>query len=255
MTSGIVTLLTDFGTKDAFVGVMKGVILSRFPGATLIDLAHGIEAQDVVEGAFLLEKSFRWFPRGSVHLAVVDPGVGSARAAVAVAAQGHFFVGPDNGLLAGVAGGGDVRALDLGALGVSEPSATFHGRDVFAPAAAELARGRPLAELGSPHALAVGPLLPLPQRAGAEIRGTVISVDRFGNAITNVDRALVPPGARVTAGQRELPLVRTYADAAPGQIVALVSSFDTLEIACRDGDAARALGLGRGASIAVRPPD
>jgi S-adenosyl-L-methionine hydrolase (adenosine-forming) len=255
MPSGIVTLLSDFGTKDPFVGVMKGVISSRFPQATLIDLAHGVAAQDVVEGAFWLERTFRWFPAGTVHLAVVDPGVGSSRAAIALFAHGHFFVGPDNGLLAGVADGGEARELDPDALDVVDPSPTFHGRDVFAPAAAELARGRPFSELGAPARLAVGRLVPLPRSEGAVVHGVVVSIDRFGNAITNIGRDLVPARARVRAHETDLPLVGTYSDLEPGSAGAVLSSFDTVEIACRDGDAASVLRLARGSAVTVMPAD
>lgn len=256
MTGGVVTLLTDFGAKDPFVGQMKGVILARHRGATLIDLAHGVSPQDVVEGAFWIERSFAWFPPGTVHVCVVDPGVGGARAAVAIHARDHYFVGPDNGLLAGVARGGVVREIDLGAIGVCAPSRTFHGRDVFAPAAAELARGRPFAEIGPERPLTVGAPLPPPRRRADGVAGVVVSVDRFGNVITNIGRELLPPGAlEVRAGDAVLPLLGTYADAAPGADLALVSSYETVEIARRDGDAAAALGLARGDEILVRSRD
>jgi S-adenosyl-L-methionine hydrolase (adenosine-forming) len=251
MASGIVTLLSDFGTKDPFVGVMKGVLLARCPRLSIVDLAHGVAAQDVVEGGFWLARCFRWFPPATVHLAVVDPGVGSARAAVAVSAHGHFFVGPDNGLLALAAGGGEVRAIELSALGAGEPSATFHGRDVFAPAAAELAAGKPFAQIGPLTRLVVAAPIAAPQTLAGELRGAVVSVDHFGNAITNIGAELLPARAVVRVGGEELPIVRTYSELPPGKLGALLSSFETLEIALRDGDAASALGLGRGSAVVV----
>jgi S-adenosyl-L-methionine hydrolase (adenosine-forming) len=253
MLSGIVTLLTDFGVKDPFVGVMKGVILGRCRSASIVDLAHGVGAQDVAEGAFWLERCYRWFPEGSVHLAVVDPGVGSERAAVAMAARGHFFVGPDNGLLAGVADGGAVHGIDPAALGVRQPSRTFHGRDLFAPAAAELLRGRSLQELGPSTTLLVPSPLAAARREAGEVHGVVVSVDHFGNAITNIGRELLDgiEEPRVHAGARVLELIGTYSELEPGAAGALVSSFETVEIACRDGNAALALGLGRGAAVRV----
>lgn len=255
MPSGIISLLTDFGTKDPFVGVMKAVILSRHRAATIVDLAHGIAPQSVIEAAFWLERCFRYFPAGSVHLAVVDPGVGSERAAVAVEAHGHWFVGPDNGLFACVAVSGEVRRIDRDALGLPLPSATFHGRDVFAPAAAELARGFPFSSIGPLTALEHGPRVPEAERVGSEVRGVVVSVDRFGNAITNIGRELLPAQARVLAGATELGVVRTYSDVEPGERAALIGSFETLEIAERDGDAARALRLERGSVVVVRAQD
>jgi S-adenosyl-L-methionine hydrolase (adenosine-forming) len=254
MPSNIVTLLTDFGDKDPFVGVMKGVMLARHPRLVIVDLAHGVAAQDVAEAAFWLERCHRWFPPETVHVAVVDPGVGSARAAVAVAARGHYFVGPDNGLLAAVAAGGEVRTIDLGALGLPEPSATFHARDVFAPAGAELAAGKRFSEIGPPTRLVVGAPIAAPELAAPELSGVVVSIDRFGNAITNIGSELVPPGAIVKVDAATLPIVRTYSDLAPGAAGALSSSFGTLEISVRDGDAASVLSLRRGSQVVVLVP-
>lgn len=253
MASGIVTLLTDFGTADPFVGVMKGVILGRHASAQVVDLAHGVSAQDVAEGAFWLERSYGWFPPGTVHVAVVDPGVGTTRAAVAVSAHGHYFVGPDNGILAGVARGGEVRQIQPAVLSLAPPSRTFHGRDVFAPAAAEIARGRPFEEIGPLVELAVGRVVPEPVRSEAGLGGAVVSIDRFGNAITNLGRELLPPGElEVCVADRVIPVVGTYADVGRGEIAAIVSSFDTLEIARRDGSAVEELGLTRGSGLSVR---
>lgn len=253
--SGIVTLLTDFGLSDPFVGIMKGVILSRFRGASLIDLCHGIPPQSVVDAAFWLERSYAWFAPGTVHVAVVDPGVGSARQILAVRAHGHVFLAPDNGLLAASLTGpdADVRAVDASRLGLGAPSATFHGRDVFAPVAADLASGAlAFADVGAPaHALPC--VLGAARVEAGAVLGAVVSVDRFGNLITNLERAaLEAAGARrVSIGGRDVALRRTYADAAPGELVALINAFDVLELAIRDGSAERQLGLGRGEPVSA----
>jgi hypothetical protein len=254
---GIVTLLTDFGAKDPFVGVMKGVILSRFPAARIVDLTHGIEPQDVAEAGFWLESSHVWFPRGSVHLAVVDPGVGTARAAIAVAADGHYFVAPDNGLLTPLVGrarDAAVRTIDLERLQVGTPSRTFHGRDVLAPAAADLASGRVgFAALGPRAQPSASPFVPVPSVSGQRVEGVVVAVDRFGNLITNVDETLLREvrSPLVYAGEMECPVVLTYMDASPGEYVALVNSSGRLEVARCLGNAAAGLGLGKGSTVRV----
>jgi len=252
---GVITLLTDFGLADPFVGVMKGVIVSRFAEARIVDLCHGVAPQQIEEGAFWLERSFRWFPPGSVHVAVVDPGVGSVRRAIAVRAAGHYFVAPDNGILSGPLWNeaAEVRALDLHSLGLPEPSRTFHGRDVFAPVAAELASGRVRFDaLGNICRAERGAL----ERCVVDdlgIQGKVMTVDRFGNLITNIEASLLdsfqPP--RVWVGGRACPVVQTYSDAAEEELVALVNAFSTLEVAVRNGNAAGYLGLGRGAPVRV----
>jgi hypothetical protein len=252
----VITLLSDFGTRDPFVGLMKGVILGVCPSARLIDVGHEVDAYDVAGAAFWLSRGFRYFPEGTVHLAVVDPGVGSARRPIAAIAGGHLFVGPDNGLLvAALEGPGlvTVVALDPARAGRGgEASATFHGRDLFAPAAGRLAAGVPIGLLGDPvnPASLVPSPLPKPRPEGAELVGEVVVVDRFGNLITNLEAAArAAAGALVRWAGGELPLLRTYADAAPGAPLALVNSFGVVEIAVRDGHAASALGLGRGAPV------
>jgi S-adenosylmethionine hydrolase len=256
--SGIITLLTDFGLQQPFVGVMKGVILTRFPEARIIDLAHGVRPQDVIEAGFWLARSYGWFPRGTVHVVVVDPGVGSERGTLVLQADGHWFVGPDNGVMDGVLQRGpalDAREIDLQRLGLASPSHTFHGRDVFAPVAAELAAGRCLFD-------AVGPVkhrvVGLPEarllRTADSLQGRVVSVDHFGNLITNIDAGLLTdwPVATVRVADTPCPVRRTYSDAEPGQILALINAFGTLEIACRNASAAEILGLGRGATVTLR---
>ena len=256
--SGLISLLTDFGLYDPFVGVMKGVILARFPEARIVDLCHGIAAQDVVEGAFWLERSFGWFPPGTVHVAVVDPGVGSDRQALAVRSCGQIFVGPDNGLLGGLIAAdpsAEVRLIDRNRFGLPPPSATFHGRDIFAPVAAEIAAWHlGFVDVGPENPAAVGPVVPAAHRSGDRIDGCVVSVDRFGNLITNIDVLLLQGLASPIAGiaNLERPLVRTYSDAVSGDFVALVGSFGTVEFARRDGDAAASLALGRQSLAYVR---
>lgn len=256
--SGIITLLTDFGTADPFVGVMKGVILARFSRAVVVDLCHEILPQDVAQGAFWLSRSYRWFSPGTVHLAVVDPGVGSDRDPIAFAFDDHWFVMPDNGLADATIGRRssiEARRIRFEALGLPQPSRTFHGRDVFAPAAAELASGRiGLEALGD--AMELRPRLERepPRAAPSHIEGEVISVDHFGNLISDIDAELMNSfdAPVVSIGDRTLRVVGTYADAEVGACVALVGSFGTLEVAVRDGNASRTLGLGRGAPLFVR---
>jgi S-adenosylmethionine hydrolase len=250
----VVTLLTDFGLNDPFVGIMKGVMLRLAPGLELIDLSHGIPAQDVEAASFTLAHSFSWFAPNTVHLCVVDPGVGSARAAVAVRARGHTFVGPDNGVFGAVAKGDPsaaARRIEPSGLGLQLRSRTFHGRDLFAPVAALLAAGmRRFEELGPLHELAPG-FSQRPQPSDAGCTGKVVLVDHFGNLISDVPGAALSAGCKVELGARRLRSVGTYSEAEPGECVALVSSFDTLEIAERDGSAARTLGVGRGEPVRV----
>jgi S-adenosylmethionine hydrolase len=252
--SGVITLLTDFGLSDPFVGVLTGVLLSRFPGARVVDLCHGIRPQAIAEAAFWLERCYCWFPGGTVHVAVVDPGVGSARAVLAAAIAGHYFLVPDNGLLATrllEAPDARVLAVHLAQLGLPAPSATFHGRDVFAPLAAGLASGeRRFATLGVPTR-ALPCCLPVAQRTATGASGEVVCVDRFGNLITNLeaDPAQRRGATQVRVGGQSLRWLRTYADAAPGELLALVNAFGVLEIAQRDGSAERQLGVTRGAQV------
>jgi hypothetical protein len=258
--SGVVTLTTDFGLRDPFVGVMKGQILTRFPDARLVDLTHEILAHWPAEAGFWLARSYQYFPAGTVHVAVVDPGVGSARGIAAVQARGHLFLAPDNGLLAPVIESAEhpvLRRLEervLRSLGLGTPSATFHGRDIFAPVAAELASGRLApAALGA----VVGDLVPSwleePVVSAGLVQGKVVTIDHFGNLVTNIDAALLKgvPHAAVRVAGHELPLRRTYADVRPGEYLALINSFGVLEIARAERSAAEGLGLARGAPVVV----
>lgn len=254
MTRPVLTFLTDFGLQDPFVGIMHGVVLSRAPDARIIDLSHGIRPQDVTEAAFWLDRSQRWFPPGSVHVAVVDPGVGSQRAALAVAAQRQFFVAPDNGLLGPLlqrAPDAQVHHVDTAALGLEVPSRTFHGRDVFAPVGALLLAGTPLDEIGPKLPPQAPSAYPRATLATDAIDGVVVAIDHFGNLITNIDADdLANVGAtRAEVGGGLLPLRGTYSEVSDGELLALINSFGTLEIAQRNGNAAKALGLPRGAAV------
>lgn len=245
----VVTLLTDFGTADGYVAEVKGTILSRAPEAVLVDVTHDLAAQDVEAGRLALARYWRKFPPGTVHLAVVDPDVGSARSALAVASDGRFLVGPDNGILSPALLVGGARAVALPVPPSASP--TFHARDVFAPAAAMLASGSPVDALGTP----VGdPVIRRTAEArrlpDGTIEGQIIAVDRFGNAVTNLVAA---HGGVVEVGALQLPVRRTYADVTPGMPLALSGSSGLVEIAVRDGNAAASLGLGRGGIVLLRP--
>lgn len=243
----IITLLTDFGTVDGYVGEMKGVLLSLASEAMIVDITHEIPAQDVDHARLTLARVWRRFPVGTIHIAVVDPGVGSSRRAIAVASNDHYFVGPDNGVLSPglVMGGARIVELPIPV----RASATFHGRDVFAPAAAAIAR-EALASLGGEVRDPVVRRTPEAHRdADGAITGEVIVVDRFGNAVTNL---LGLRGGVVEVAGAVIPVRRTYAEANSGAPVAVVGSTGFIEIAVRDGDAARTLGLSRGAPVTLR---
>ncbi|HEX5004522.1 MAG TPA: SAM-dependent chlorinase/fluorinase [Gemmatimonadales bacterium] len=248
----LITMLTDFGTADPYVAELRGVLHSRAPGVTLVDLSHGVPPGDVRAAAYLLGRAWHRFPVGTVHLVVVDPGVGTGRAALAFAARGHRFVGPDNGVF--------TAALDLAeespvALPTPADAApTFHGRDLFAPAAAALALGAECSALGEAlPTLPVRLVLPLPYHEGKTVIGEVISVDRFGNLVTNLTTGEAPPHATLEVEDTEVGrLRRTFSDVESGQLLAYVGSGGQVEIAVRDGSAARRLGLGVGGRVRAR---
>lgn len=259
--SGVITLTTDFGLSDPFVGVMKGAILGRFAAARIVDLTHEVLAHWPVEAGFWLQRSFQYFPPGTVHVAVVDPGVGTARELVCVLVAEQLLLAPDNGLLAPVVEAhADAQILRLDPalwtpLQLPRPSATFHGRDIFAPLAAELAAGRVRPQqLGVPVDQLVPSWLEPPQLAPNTISGVVVTFDHFGNLLTNIDAKLLAGFVEplVHIGHQVLPLRRTYGDVRPGEFVALVNSFAVLEVACAEGNAADRLGVSRGAPVVVR---
>ena len=244
-SAGLITLLTDFGLADSYVAEVKGVLLSRAPAATLVDITHQVAPGDVRAGQYLLSRAWRQFPKGTVHLGIVDPGVGTSRRALAASADEHLFVAPDNGLLSFLP---EPHFVSLKV--PSEAAPTFHGRDVFAPAAAALASGTPLERLGSPITDANISPLPSPMHDGTAVMGEVLYVDRFGTLISNIPGPEVEPGVRIrVAGTDVGALRRTFGDAERGTLVALVGSGGTVEVAVRDGSAARLLGVGVGAEV------
>ena len=244
----VITLLTDFGTADGYVGEMKGVLLSRVPDAMLVDITHEIPPQDIEAARLTLARVWRRFPPATVHVVVVDPGVGTERAALAVQSDERWLVGPDNGVLspALLVNGASAVTLDI----PPNASSSFHGRDVFAPAAAALALGSGLATLGVATTHALIRRTPEPHRLDdGAMAGVIISIDRFGNAITNLVglRAGV-----IEAGGTVLPLRRTYGEVSPGKALAIVGSSGLIEVAVRDGNAAKALNLTRGSPVLFR---
>ncbi len=252
----LISLTTDFGTTDPFVGIMKGVIASRAPGATVVDVSHGIPAQNVLAGALVLRAAAPYFPRGTIHVAVVDPGVGTDRRAVCIETTAACFVGPDNGVLSLAAPADRVRRiveLENPRFHLSPRSRTFDGRDVFAPVAAALETGTGVPDLGPERTDLVRVSLPAPVRDAATIRGEVVYVDGFGNLATNIEARDLPSAvARVeVAGRRIDALSPTYGAVASGAAVALVNSWGVVEIAVRDGNARATLGIGVGAPVVV----
>jgi S-adenosyl-L-methionine hydrolase (adenosine-forming) len=248
----IVTLLTDFGSADHYVAEIKGVLLSGAPNATLVDVTHSIAPGDVRSAAYILDRTWHRFPAGTIHMAVVDPGVGTTRAALAFSANSHLFVGPDNGLFTPVLHDAEVEAVVLPTPENASP--TFHGRDLFAPAAAALATGVQLHTLGQPfadipHRLAYTS----PHYEGKTVVGEVVYVDRFGSLVTNLTTQLVPTYATMEVEDLDLgPLRRTYADVTSGGLLAYVGSGGAIEIAVRNGSAARRLGVGVGGRVRAR---
>jgi S-adenosylmethionine hydrolase len=247
MMPPIITLMTDFGTADGYVGEMKGVLLSRVPAATIVDITHDIAPQDVSSARLTVARIWRRFPPGAIHVVVVDPGVGSRRAAIAVESDARFLVGPDNGVLSPALLIAGARVVVLPVPTGAAPS--FHGRDVFAPAAAALASGIPLAGLGAEKHDAVIQRTPEAVRvAPGTLAGEVIAVDRFGNVITNL---VGHYGGTIEIGDLQLPVRRAYADTEEGSPLALVGSTGFIEIAIRNGDARARLGLDRGARVVL----
>ena len=258
---GIITLTTDFGSRDPFVALLKAAVLRRLPQARLVDVTHELPAFRPEVAGFWLERSFEWFPVGSVHLAVVDPGVGSSRRVLAALVRGHVLIAPDNGLLAAVlerSAEAVVSALDPGlpaALGLPTPSATFHGRDLMAPVAAEVAAGRLDPQAMGPQVTDwLRGVVPPAQRLAAQVRGNVAVIDRYGNAITNVPAVLLEGmvGITVLAAGQELPWGRTYGDVPEGRCLSLVNSFGVVEIACNRGNAAQVLSLSQADPVIFR---
>jgi S-adenosylmethionine hydrolase len=256
----VITLTTDFGTGDWFVGTMKGVIAGIAPAAKVIDLTHDLPAGDIRGGAFALAASHRFFPSGTVHVTVVDPGVGSRRKAIALQTAKGVFVGPDNGVLSWALVREQIRAihaLENEAYLLQPVSRTFHGRDIFAPVAAHLSRGVPIRKFGPALKDFVRLDWPAPRVRRGGFEGEVVYIDRFGNAITNLEGGLLrgSDGAscEVCGRRRQVcPLKAFYQAVAPKTPVALVGSSGFLEIAVNGGSAAKVLGVRIGTRVVLR---
>ena len=242
----LITLLTDFGNADSYVGEVKGVLLSQVHGAAIVDITHQVSPGDVRAAQYILSRVWHRFPQGSVHLAVVDPGVGTDRRVLAASTAGHFFVAPDNGLLSFLPADAHFVGLPIPA----DAAPTFQARDVFAPVAGQLALGAPLSQVGHAVTDAFRSPLPAPRHDGAAVLGEVIYVDRFGTLISNIPGDAVEPGVRIKVGGTEIGTVsHTFGDVGRGALLAFVGSGGTGEIAVRDGSAARLLGVGVGAEV------
>lgn len=260
--NGLITLTSDFGLQDPFVGCMKGVIAGLSPDTRIIDLCHDIPPQDLEAAGFWLSRSFGYFPAGTLHLAVVDPGVGGDRGILLVTLADQCFLAPDNGLLGPLLTLPEARARLVAQEvesrhALPDRSTSFHGRDVFAPLAAALASGELIA--GACGEVCDTPVPggppPLIMSAG-QVQGQVVVVDRFGNLITNIDASMIGPadGLEAWVGEHRLDFHRTYCEAAAGEIFALVNGFQVVEIASRNDSAARMLGIGRNDIVQVSRP-
>jgi S-adenosyl-L-methionine hydrolase (adenosine-forming) len=261
--NGVITLTTDFGHKGPFVAAMKGVMLGSFSAANVIDISHETSVHFPAEAGFWLKRSFRYFPAGSTHVAVVDPGVGTQRDILVGVVEGHAFVAPDNGLLASLLSTADkpvIHLLDLegcaskAGIHLDSISATFHGRDIFAPLGAAIASGQLAPDEVGPRAQGIVPSwVEEPRVRNGIVRGVIVAVDNFGNLISNIDGTHVAglEQVLVKAAGRSFELRRTYGDVKPGTHLALVNSFGVIEIARSERSAAESLGLSRGAPVEV----
>jgi len=259
MPSGLITILTDFGTADAYAGIMKGIILSIDPEARIVDLSHAVPPQQVRVGALLLRNVVPYFPPGTIHLVVVDPGVGSARRPILIETGAGLLVGPDNGVLAPAAtwmGRKTIRLISNQELFRQPVSQTFHGRDIFAPVAAHLSRGVATAACGPELADMVEIALPEPDESASAIAGEVVYADHFGNLVTNIrlSAAWRFPPQRVLVSIKGTPVtgpVTAYTAVAEGSALAIEGSWGTLEIAVRNGNAAQVFAAGPGTPVTV----
>jgi S-adenosyl-L-methionine hydrolase (adenosine-forming) len=252
----LITLTTDFGTRDGFVAQMKGVILGINPRARLIDVTHDIEPYSVLEGALVLKGISSHFPSGSIHIAVVDPGVGSNRRGIVLCTEDQTYVGPDNGLFSLIMS--DNRAYELREIQnpeymLPEPHPTFHGRDIFAPVAAHLSAGKPFEEVGplvhDPTKLSI----PTVGENAAGLEGAVIYVDRFGNLTSIIENAMLSKivGTVCVGNVKIQGLSRFFGEVPEGEAMALINSFDLLEIAVNQSNAAQVFGIGKGEPVRV----
>ncbi len=257
----VIAFLSDFGLRDSYVGIVKGVLASLVPDPIIIDITHDVPPRDILGGAYILGCSHAFFPVGTVFLCVVDPGVGTERAGMVVCAGGRVFVAPDNGLLSEIfrrCEGWQAYRIEMERFAVQQRlSLTFHARDVFAPVAARIACGMDPRESGPSHPHPVILDLPVPNREGEALVGEIVYEDRFGNLVTNLDRQGVTSflkghGGVVEVGGVICPYVQTYSDVPAGSLLALMGSDDRLEVAVSKGSALHVLGLGRGAKVLLR---
>jgi S-adenosylmethionine hydrolase len=255
--------MTDFGTSDHYVGVMKGVILNINPQVQIVDLTHAIPPQDINGAAFLIDSAYRYFPTGTIHVVVVDPGVGSSRRAIVCRTATAYFVCPDNGLLTHILCNEEhihAVAVENSAYFLPQVSNTFHGRDIFAPVAAHLSRGVPISELGNPVTQLVQLAIPKPQVTEEMVIGHIIWVDSFGNLVTDISREILESlegqnGVVIHAGSAKIDhFNRSYAESEIGEVLAIIGSFNRLEISINQGNAAQVLGLKRGDTITICMP-
>ena len=263
----VISLLTDFGTEDEYVGLMKGVILSINPQAVVVDITHHIAPQDVIQAAYTLHSSYRYFPEGTLHLVVVDPGVGTDRSIIALEKKGHIFLAPDNGVLSLVFEDGEIGEavrVENSEFFIKPVSRTFQGRDIFAPTGAHLSTGVALKDLGPGVSAEEIVRLSLKQPTlleTGELQGSIVSIDRFGNLISNIDAALIQNLCEegslsvpeiIAGGHRIEGLCNAYAETESGKALAIIGSRGYLEIAVNKASAKRRFNLKRGDSIIIR---
>jgi S-adenosylmethionine hydrolase len=259
----LITLTTDFGYKDPFAGIMKGVIFSINPAVQIVDITHDIRPQNVLEAAFVIEMSHRSFPRNTIHVVVVDPGVGSVRRALVIATDNHYFVGPDNGVFSRIYKMSEsLQVVNVTAEHYFLPrrSSTFHGRDVFAPLAAWLSRGINISKFGDFISDYVTLPMPVPMRPTANIlEGEVVYIDRFGNSMTNIDAQKMDDLAGGNTGDKikimvksmEAPFKRYYSEGEDKKLCSLINSFGYIELFVNGGNASRDFGINVGEKIGV----
>jgi len=260
----IITLTTDFGLNDHFVGTIKGVILDIIPDVEIVDISHSVQAFDVLDGALTIAQAYSYFPNGTVHLVVIDPGVGTERRPLVVTSDRHHFVAPDNGVLSLVYASEErlhVRHVTAEHYYRQPVSNTFHARDIFAPVTAYLAKGVDPDKFGHEISDFVRFNAPKPRPAeGNTLRGVVLKVDRFGNLITNITSqdapalfAERPAPFKIAVGKREITEIQTnYAQGAPGEVFGILGSMGYLEIAANRGSAAQIVGAGKGADVSLK---
>jgi S-adenosylmethionine hydrolase len=261
--SPLITLTTDFGVSDHFVGTIKGVILGIAPDARIVDISHSVQPFDVLDGALTISQAYTYFPSGTVHMVVIDPGVGTTRRPILATTERHHFVAPDNGVLSLVYDREErlsVREIKAEHYYLQPVSNTFHARDIFSPVAAYLAKRVDADRFGEEITDFVRFTAPKPKANGTNgLRGVVLKVDRFGNMITNITEkdapALFeaePPAFKITVGKREISEMKSaYALGAPGEVFGILGSMGFLEIAANRGSAAQVLGVGKGSEVNV----